>query len=173
MAGPTATCYGREGTKAFFYSRHKSWDMEIHGLDPTNVVARYKYELDFSSKPGRIVKRMDLNSYYDKDMAEKGLTTVGEALSAQPPLPQSHPYSAPSGGSEGLPAKDLAIIGTACVKSMLEMGKTLPEAMSAGVVWANLWGDLPTKAQNWFDGAREPVQVTPDETKELDDDIPF
>ena len=175
------TCWKREGTDAYFYSRKGAWKypIEIRGIDPMEVVPGYKYELanDFKS----IVKRMDLNSYFQADIQEHRLDVSGSSAPAPTSAPAS-PSAAPQ--QQGVPLNGLMASATGVVKSCIEKGMEAPEAAKAGLAWAHLWGDIPPRAEAFLKPEKAPAtapgpdsmpeRMSPDEYRqEFDDEIPF
>ena len=101
---------------------------------------RHKYELDFSSKPGRVVGEVGFNQYAENDARQRGL------LAPDSPVSASTPSQAPGADATSQhrgSQKDAEISATAVVKSTLEAGKDLKEAMIAGLRWSAMWHELP------------------------------
>lgn len=177
MSGPTATCYKREGTKAWFYSRKGAWNYptDIKNYDPTQVIPGHKYELDFSTRPLTIVADLGQNQYYLQDLQEHGLGSSQNAQepisshtpSYQPPQPQRAPdkpweeWSPPYDAKAKPSYKDFNMYATAGFKSALEGGREPKVAQKIGLEWARfLLGDdaVPPRMLDWL---------------ERNDDIPF
>ena len=166
------TCWKREGTDAYFYSKKGAWKypLEIRGIDPMEVVPGYKYEIanDFKS----IIKRMDLNSYYQQDVRKHGLDMMaGEGLSRlalAAPAAQASP-------TPQIPLNGLMASATGVVKSCIEKGMTPEDSARAGLAWARLWSDLPPRAERMLVPERPPATAPPPEptAEGFDDDIPF
>lgn len=134
----TGTCYKRIGTDAYFYSRNGAWKhpIAIRGLDPTDVVPGYKYQISNDFKT--IERRMERNQYFDKDVREHGLD-VGDS--------GTQPAMRSQAGREYLPPQSVYAGATGFAKSCLEQGMKPHEAAEWGLRWASLWADIPEKAK--------------------------
>lgn len=158
----TGTCYKRIGTNAYFYSRNGAWKfpLTIRGLDPTEVVPGYKYQISNDFKT--IERRMERNQYFDKDIREHGLD-VREA-GARPVAPRG-------GEGSALPSQSVYAGATGFAKSCLEQGMKPHEAAEWGLRWASLWADIPEKAKVFLQTEirDEPPYAEP---QERDDDFP-
>jgi len=168
MSGPSATCYKRSGTSAHFYSRKGAWKhpVEIHGpVPPEDVQPGYKYEFDFDVKPIQITAQLGRNDYFEKDCREHGIDLE------QAPVTQAARGGAISSGP-ALTERELMINATGVVKSAIEKGEKFQDAAHAGLIWAQIWGKLPSSAEAWLNQAKPP-RTTPAANGDPDDDINF
>lgn len=143
---PIATCYKREGTMAFFYSRKGPWPYpkEIKGIDPANVIPGHKVEIDFDS--GYMSDRGP-NQYYQQDLRDHGLATGGPVAAPEAAEAPTHRTQGPADiRPDGLMAS-----ATGIAKSCIEKGYSVPEALMWGAYWAKLWGSVPADVANSVD----------------------
>jgi len=171
---PMGTCYKREGTHAYFYSRKGAWKypLEIRGLDPMDVVPGYRYELaqDFKT----ITKRMDLNQYFQKDIQEHGLQVAAGA----PSSPSAGSSGAAYASAPAISLQSLMASATGFAKSAIENGMDVEKAARAGIAWAHAWSDdVPPRALALIDVVNTAPKVEPPtpepEAGPTDEEIPF
>ncbi len=146
MSDANATIWKIEGTDVWFYGRKGSYryPSTIKGASPIpldQLTVGHKYAITF--KPFSVDEDLGRNPYFEKDCQEHALEP---SQRSQPvPMPQQAPPGRGSGetGAYRGPDKDAEISATAVVKSCLEGGRELKEAMIAGLRWSAMWHELP------------------------------
>lgn len=199
---PQGTCYRRDGTMAYFYSRKGPWGrpMPIRGMDPTQVIPGHRYEINFETK--EIVQDLGLNQYYSQDVAQHGLGAGGPVPGPAPapqaapaaPQPAQRPLASAPPMRESISRQSLMASATGIAKSAMESGKhDWREAIVIGIRWAWYWEpesapdldevrrsvglgpppEYPVPKLGEEPGEDTQVHPTQEPPADFDDDIPF
>ena len=180
------TCWKREGTHAFLYSRKGAWKypMEIKGIDPLNVMVGHRYSIDDNKN----LSHQGENGFFEKDLAEHSLPDLrarGGTSPSQPAGAANAAAPSTTAGKESPRLDGLLASATGVVKSCLDNGLDPMDAMTWGAYWAGLWGwhTMPRPLQEVVKKSLEgktppmpapaPAPAPKPETVDPDDEIPF
>ena len=183
--GMQGTYVKRDAAGLYFMSKKGIWKpmrFPAH-IDVAALVPGNKYGIELDGRELNNLIDLGPNKFFEQNLAEHGGgAPMQQAANPQPAQPLSPAPQAPAPMQQAVPANGLMASATGVVKSLLESQPEMAadDAFKHALRWAEMWGDLPTRANHFLnrDANAQKVQAavkaaTMPATQDLDDEIPF
>jgi hypothetical protein len=175
--GMQGTYVKRDASGLYFMSKKGIWKpmrFPAH-IDVAALIPGNKYGIELNGRELNALHDLGPNPFFEKNLAEHG---GGAPMQSQAPTAPSPAPQAPTPMQQAVPANGLMASATGVVKSLLESQPEMAadDAFKHALKWAEMWGDLPTRANHFLNkdaNAQKVAAAVKAAGLDPNDDVPF